>query len=108
MGFEVSWTGHFLYGTGPQAQLNRSDLGELSERAGEVAEQNLSAPASCVSLPPLVGRSDLRVYITTREGRIHLVYDLDNDDNSLCWRGTRGRAEDLAEALDLLANQYQP
>jgi hypothetical protein len=108
MGFEVSWSGAFLYGDGPQSALNRADLGTLSDRAEDAIEQNLLVSETCVSLPPLVGRSSLRVYITARDGRIHRVYALDNSDNSLCWRGSRGRAEDLAEALDALADRYHP
>ena len=107
-GFEVSWSGSLLYGDGPQSTLNRADLGALSERVEEVIEQNLLVPETCVSLPPLVGRSSLRVYITARDGRIHRIYALDNTDNSLCWRGSRGRAEDLAGALDALADRYHP
>jgi hypothetical protein len=108
MGFEVNWSGHFLYGEGPQSQLSRFDLSQVSELAEAVVEQNLLSSPTCVTLPPLVGRSGLRVYITSREGLISLVYQFDQTDNSLCWRGNRGRAEDLAEGLDRLATQYQP
>jgi len=108
MGFEVSWIGSLLYGDGPQSALNRADLAALSERAAEVVEQNLLATESCVSLLPLAGRSGLRVYITARDGRIHRVYNLENTDNSLCWRGYRARAGDLAGALDALASRYHP
>jgi hypothetical protein len=108
MGFEVSWSGSFLYGSGPMAKLSRSDLNDLSEMSSAVATQNLSAPKSCVSLPPVVGRSDLRVYLTEPDGIIRLVYHLNTSDNTLCWVGNQSKAEGLATELDSLSNQYQP
>ena len=89
-------------------QLSSSDLREISERSTDVANQNLLTAPSCVTLPPLVGRSSLRVYLTTQEGLIRKVYDLNDGDKSLCWLGNRAKAEDLAEGLDTLANQYHP